>query len=100
MGRKTAKDLFNGTIRKKLDIGIVNRLRIFWHWLCRILFSLDLPREEHEALKNVHFRAEHGMIGILGPNGAGKTTLLRSLAAHPLNPLQGLSHLAVYRLKR
>jgi ABC-type multidrug transport system ATPase subunit len=80
MGRKTAKDIAEGKIHERLDLGFLYRTRTLWRWLCRILFSLDLPREEHEALKNIHFRAEHGMIGILGPNGAGKTTLLRSLA--------------------
>ncbi|MGD9157517.1 MAG: efflux RND transporter permease subunit, partial [Desulfobacteraceae bacterium] len=70
-GRKTAKDLAEGRIRERPDLGFVHRLATLWRWLARILFSLDLPREEHTALKNVHFRAEHGMIGILGPNGAG-----------------------------
>ena len=39
-----------------------------------------LPREEVRAVKDVHFNASSGMVGVLGPNGAGKTTLLRMLA--------------------
>jgi ABC-type multidrug transport system ATPase subunit len=74
-------------------------LATLWRWLARILFSLDLPREEHTALKNVHFRAEHGMIGILGPNGAGKTTLLRSLAGI-LEPTTGAITLGGVPLKK
>jgi len=79
-GRKTAKDLAAGKITKRADRGFLQRAKTYWRRVNRRLFSLDLPREEVEALKNVHFRAEKGMIGILGPNGAGKTTLLRSLA--------------------
>jgi multidrug efflux pump subunit AcrB/ABC-type multidrug transport system ATPase subunit len=79
-GRKTAKDLVAGRITERVGRGFLQRTKTVWRRICRRLFSLDLPRDEVEALKNVHFRAEKGMIGILGPNGAGKTTLLRTLA--------------------
>jgi multidrug efflux pump subunit AcrB/ABC-type multidrug transport system ATPase subunit len=79
-GRKTAKDLAAGKITERAERGFLQRVRTIWRRVSRRLFSLDLPREEVEALENVHFRAEKGMIGILGPNGAGKTTLLRILA--------------------
>jgi ABC-type multidrug transport system ATPase subunit len=79
-GRKTAKDLAAGKITERADRGFLQRVKTVWRRVNRRLFSLDLPREEVEALRNVHFRAEKGMIGILGPNGSGKTTLLRTLA--------------------
>ena len=98
-GRKTAKDLAGGKLHERPDMGFLHRTKTLWHWLCGIIFSLDLPRDEHEALKNIHFNAEHGMIGILGPNGAGKTTLLRSLAGI-LEPTTGTITLGGVPLKK
>ena len=98
-GRKTAKDLARGKIREGLDLGFLHRIKTLWRWLSRILFSFDLPRDEHEALKNIHFRAEHGMVGILGPNGAGKTTLLRSLSGI-LEPTTGVITIGGVSLKK
>ena len=67
--------------------------------MCRRIFGLDLPREEVEALKNIHFSTQSGMMGILGPNGAGKTTLLRMLAGI-LEPSLGTIHLGGVDIKR
>jgi len=98
-GRKTAKDLSTGKTHDRVDIGFFHRLKILWRKISRVLFSFDLPREEVDALKNIHFRADHGMIGILGPNGAGKTTLLRTLAGI-LDPTTGAIELGGVPLKK
>ncbi len=98
-GRKTAKDLSEGKITDKPGIGSFHRIKSLWRKLAKILFGLDLPRDEHEALKNINFKAESGMIGILGPNGAGKTTLLRSLAGI-LEPSAGVITIGGVPLKK
>jgi multidrug efflux pump subunit AcrB/ABC-type multidrug transport system ATPase subunit len=98
-GRKTAKDLAAGKITERADRGFLQRVKTVWRRVNRRLFSLDLPSEEVEALKNVHFRAEKGMIGILGPNGAGKTTLLRSLAGI-LVPTTGVINIGGISIKK
>jgi ABC-type multidrug transport system ATPase subunit len=63
-----------------------------------LVFGLDLPQEQVEALATTSFSARQGMIGILGPNGAGKSTLLRMLAG-VLDPSSGAIHYSG-RLKR
>jgi multidrug efflux pump subunit AcrB/ABC-type multidrug transport system ATPase subunit len=98
-GRKTAKDLAAGKITELAERGFLQRIKTIWRSVNRRLFSLDLPSEEVEALKNLHFRAEKGMIGILGPNGAGKTTLLRSLAGI-LVPTTGVIEIGGISIKR
>ncbi|KPL17430.1 MAG: hypothetical protein AMS26_00985 [Bacteroides sp. SM23_62] len=98
-GRKTAKDLAAGKISERADRGFLQRVKTIWRRVNRRLFSLDLPSEEVEALRNVHFRAEKGMIGILGPNGAGKTTLLRSLAGI-LVPTTGVINIGGISIKK
>jgi branched-chain amino acid transport system ATP-binding protein len=51
--------------------------------------KLDMNFGSMEALKNVSFGVERGMIfGIAGPNGAGKTTLLNIISG-ALNPTRG-----------
>jgi len=50
---------------------------------------LDMNFGSMEALKNVNFEVEKGMIfGIAGPNGAGKTTLLNVISG-ALKPTRG-----------
>lgn len=98
-GRKTAKGLAEGRISERLDMGFLYRSKTLWRKLARRLFGLDLPKEEFEALKNIHFQADRGMIGILGPNGAGKTTLLRILAGI-LEPSTGVIELGGVSLKK
>jgi ABC-type multidrug transport system ATPase subunit len=63
-----------------------------------MVFGLDLPREEVQALATTSFAAGQGMTGILGPNGAGKSTLLRMLAG-VLDPSAGAIHYSGF-LKR
>jgi multidrug efflux pump subunit AcrB/ABC-type multidrug transport system ATPase subunit len=99
MGRKTAKDLAAGKITERADRGLLQRIKTVWRRITRRLFSLDLPSDEVEALKNVHFQAKKGMIGILGPNGAGKTTLLRSLAGI-LVPTTGVINIGGISIKK
>ncbi len=99
MGRKTAKDLAGGMIHKKLEMGLLYRIKTLWQSLARAIFGLDLPRDEHAALINIHFSAHQGMIGFLGPNGAGKTTLLRSLAGI-LEPTTGTITIGGVLLKK
>jgi ABC-type multidrug transport system ATPase subunit len=98
-GRKTAKHLSAGNLPSRMDLGFLRRVRTLWRGLCRRVFGLDLPREEIEALKNIHFSTRQGMVGILGPNGAGKTTLLRMLAG-VLEPSLGTIHLGGVSIKR
>lgn len=98
-GRKTAKDLSSGKVRKGFETGFTYRTKLLWRGMCRLLFGLDLPRDEHQALKNINFRAKRGMIGILGPNGAGKTTLLRAIAG-VLEPTTGAITLGGVPLKK
>jgi multidrug efflux pump subunit AcrB/ABC-type multidrug transport system ATPase subunit len=98
-GRKTAKGLSSGKVRKRFETGFTYRTKLLWRGMCRLLFGLDLPRDEHQALKNINFRAERGMIGILGPNGAGKTTLLRAIAG-VLDPTTGVITLGGVPLKK
>ncbi len=98
-GRKSAKDLATGKIKEKYDAGFIYRTKLIWREMCRLLFGLDLPRDEHQALKNINFRAERGMIGILGPNGAGKTTLLRAIAGI-LDPTAGVITMGGVPLKK
>lgn len=51
--------------------------------------SLDMNFGSMEALKNVSFEVEKGLIfGIAGPNGAGKTTLLNVISG-ALKPTRG-----------
>lgn len=51
--------------------------------------NLDMNFGSMEALRNVTFEVEKGMIfGIAGPNGAGKTTLLNIISG-ALNPTKG-----------
>lgn len=98
-GRRTARRLFRGDIPQRVNAGFLRRPRGLWRKLSRRIFGLDLPREEIEALKNIHFTARQGMVGILGPNGAGKTTLLRMLAGI-LEPSLGTIHLGGVSIKR
>ncbi|MFC1839700.1 efflux RND transporter permease subunit [Thermodesulfobacteriota bacterium] len=98
-GRKTAKDMSAGKIDERIDMGFFYRVKNLWRRVNRRLFSLDLPNVEVDALKNIHFNAESGMIGILGPNGAGKTTLLRALAGI-LVPTTGVIELGGVPLKK
>jgi multidrug efflux pump subunit AcrB/ABC-type multidrug transport system ATPase subunit len=98
-GRRTAKQLSAGNLPERMNLGFLRRVRTLWRGLCRRIFGLDLPREEIEALKNIHFSTRQGMVGILGPNGAGKTTLLRMLAG-VLEPSLGTIHLGGVSLKR
>lgn len=98
-GRRTAKQLSTGVLSQQMDMGFLRRVRTIWRGFCRRIFGLDLPREEIEALKNIHFSTKQGMVGILGPNGAGKTTLLRMLAG-VLEPSLGTIHLGGISIKR
>jgi len=98
-GRRTARRLSENAIPQRVPAGFLRHPRSLWRKLSRRVFGLDLPREEVEALKNVHFTARQGMVGILGPNGAGKTTLLRMLAGI-LEPTLGTIHLGGVSLKR
>lgn len=98
-GRKTARDLVAGKTIDHEVTGFFHRVSVFWKGISRVLFSFDLPRDEIDALKNIHFHADHGMIGILGPNGAGKTTLLRALAGI-LIPTTGAIELGGVPLKK
>ncbi len=98
-GRRTAKQLSAGKLPARMDLGFLRRVRTLWRGLCRRIFGLDLPREEIEALRNIHFSTRQGMVGILGPNGAGKTTLLRMLAG-VLEPSLGTIHLGGVSIKR
>jgi ABC-type multidrug transport system ATPase subunit/preprotein translocase subunit SecF len=98
-GRKTAKDLSSGRVKKGFETGFIYRMKLLWRSMCRLIFGLDLPRDEHQALKNINFRVERGMIGILGPNGAGKTTLLRAIAGI-LEPTTGAITLGGVPLKK
>jgi multidrug efflux pump subunit AcrB/ABC-type multidrug transport system ATPase subunit len=102
LGRYTAVRLSRGDIRPRLDEGWLRRSRTLWRRLSRVLFGLDLPREEVAALRGVQFEVRGGMVGILGPNGAGKTTLLRMLTGI-LEPSSGnvvLGGVAIRTLKR
>ena len=55
--------------------------------------NLDMNFGSMEALKNVNFEVEKGIIlGIAGPNGAGKTTLLNVISG-ALSPTRGEVHL-------
>jgi multidrug efflux pump subunit AcrB/ABC-type multidrug transport system ATPase subunit len=99
LGRRTAKQLSAGVFPERMDRGFLRRSRTLWRKKCRRIFGLDLPREEVEALKNIHFTTRSGMMGILGPNGAGKTTLLRMLAGI-LEPSLGSIHLGGVDIKR
>ncbi|MBN1831895.1 MAG: efflux RND transporter permease subunit [Deltaproteobacteria bacterium] len=98
LGRRTAKQLSAGVIPERMDRGFLRRSRTLWRKMCRRIFGLDLPREEVEALRNIHFTTRSGMMGILGPNGAGKTTLLRMLAGI-LEPSLGTIHLGGVDIK-
>jgi ABC-type multidrug transport system ATPase subunit len=101
-GRRTAVRLSRGDIAARVESGRMRRLRAMWRAASRVLFGLDLPREEVAALRGVHFRVDGGMIGILGPNGAGKTTLLRMMAGI-LEPTTGsvvLGGVAVHKIRR
>ncbi len=98
-GRRTARRLSEGVIPQRINSGFLRRPRGLWRKLAKRIFGLDLPREEVEALKNIHFTAHRGMVGILGPNGAGKTTLLRMLAGI-LEPSLGTIHLGDVSIKR
>jgi len=102
LGRRTAVQLSRGDIQPRLDEGWLRRSRTVWRRLSRVLFGLDLPREEVGALRGAHFEVRRGMVGILGPNGAGKTTLLRMLTGI-LEPSSGnvvLGGVAIRTLKR
>lgn len=98
-GRKTAKELASGKVRNGFETGFSYRMKLLWRSMCRLLFGLDLPRDEHQALRNINFKAERGMIGILGPNGAGKTTLLRAIAGI-LDPTAGAITMGGVPLKK
>lgn len=98
-GRKTAKDMAEGHGDEQMDMGFFYRIKNLWRSINKKLFSLDLPNIEVDALKNIHFNAKNGMIGILGPNGAGKTTLLRALAG-VLIPTTGVIELGGVPLKK
>ncbi len=98
-GRHTARRIARDEIAERVAEGRLRRARTVWRRLSRLIFGLDLPREEVHALRNVHFAAERGMVGILGPNGAGKTTLLRNLAGI-LEPSLGTITLGGVRLRR
>jgi multidrug efflux pump subunit AcrB/ABC-type multidrug transport system ATPase subunit len=80
LGRRTALALSRGELEPRVAAGRLRWIRSAWHASSRRMFGFDLPREQVHAVRNVEFKAEHGMVGILGPNGAGKTTLLRQLA--------------------
>jgi ABC-type multidrug transport system ATPase subunit len=91
LGRRTAR---RALLKRSSDAdggGLVARISDAWRQICLVVFGLDLPREQVEALATTSFAAKEGMIGILGPNGAGKTTLLRLLAA-VLDPTAGAVH--------
>jgi ABC-type multidrug transport system ATPase subunit len=98
LGRRTARLAGAKRPSDRDDGGLVARVRGAWRQVCLVVFGLDLPRDQIEALATTSFAAKQGMIGILGPNGAGKTTLLRILAA-VLDPTAGAVHYSG-RLKR
>jgi len=98
LGRRTARLAAAKRPSDRDGGGLVARVRGAWRQVCLVVFGLDLPREQVEALATTSFAAKQGMIGILGPNGAGKTTLLRILAA-VLDPTAGAVHYSG-RLKR
>jgi multidrug efflux pump subunit AcrB/ABC-type multidrug transport system ATPase subunit len=99
LGRRTARRLSEKAISQRVTAGFLRRPRSLWRKLSLRIFGLDLPREEVEALRNIHFTARQGMVGILGPNGAGKTTLLRMLAGI-LEPSLGTIHLGGVSINR
>ena len=87
--------------RGKLPARVRSRLlrhprTLLRRWALR-LGGFDLPARPVQALSEVNFRVEKGMVGILGPNGAGKTTLLRLLAGI-LEPTRGAISLGGARL--
>jgi ABC-type multidrug transport system ATPase subunit len=47
----------------------------------RVLEASGLSKrfEDHEALRDVTFAVEGGIVGLIGPNGAGKSTLIKAL---------------------
>jgi ABC-type multidrug transport system ATPase subunit len=87
-----------GELSERVERGRLRRLQTLWRRVSRRVFGLDLPRQQVHALRDVHFVARRGMVGILGPNGAGKTTLLRNLAGI-LDPSIGTIHLGGVALK-
>ena len=91
LGRRTAVRNAGKMIADAQVIGWSGRFRNLWRRFSLLVFGLDLPKPQIEALDSVSFKAGQGMIGILGPNGAGKTTLLRMLAS-VLDPTLGTIH--------
>jgi multidrug efflux pump subunit AcrB/ABC-type multidrug transport system ATPase subunit len=87
LGRYTAVAQAQSRLSNK-PAAETGRLRTWWRRWASMVFGLDQPRTQVEALVSVSFTGEPGMIGILGPNGAGKTTLLRMLAS-VLEPTSG-----------
>ena len=95
--RRSAQRQQRGQVGERATSGPFRHPRTLLRRLARRIGGLDLPIEPVQALTEVSFRVERGMVGILGPNGAGKTTLLRQLAGI-LDPTRGAINLGNVRL--
>ena len=95
--RRSALRQQRGQVGERATSGPLRHPRTLLRRLARRIGGFDLPIEPVQALTEVSFRVERGMVGILGPNGAGKTTLLRQLAGI-LDPTRGTINLGNVRL--
>lgn len=86
--RRSALQQRRRELSAQVSDGAFRYPRALWRRLARRTGGFDFAEEPLQALSEVHFRVEQGMVGILGPNGAGKTTLLRQLAGI-LDPSRG-----------
>ena len=78
--RRSALRQQHGELPARVRRGPLRYPRTLLRRWARRLGGFDMPARPVQALSEVSFRVDKGMVGILGPNGAGKTTLLRQLA--------------------